>query len=118
MKRFFGNRNGFLTSWELIFAAFYNFVFFYLFLFRRDWGMGVTLFELAHLVPVFLMTNNKSKLFYGKIALAIFISFFFWIRADFIIRSLSLLTVVCLNVIIFQEARSGELVSGSYLINL
>ncbi len=118
IKRFFGNSRGFLTSWELIVAILYNFLFFYLFLFKRDWGMGVTFFEIAHLVPVFFTTNNKSKFFYAKIVLAVLLSFFFWTRADIIIRGLSLLTVIGLNVVIFQEARSGELVSGSYLINL
>src|SRR5258706_11299910 len=84
IKRFFGNSRGFLTSWELIVAILYNFLFFYLFLFKRDWGMGVTFFEIAHLVPVFFTTNNKSKFFYAKIVLAVLLSFFFWTRADII----------------------------------
>ncbi len=118
MKGFLKIDKGFFSSAQLVLTAVYNFLLFFLFLFNRSWGMGVTLFEIAHLVPVMVTTTNKSKAFYAKIILTVLISLFFWTRADSIIRALSLLTVIGLNLIIFQEARSGESISPSYLFKL
>jgi len=118
MRKFLEEKHGFLTSWPLALAVAYNFFFFFIFLFKREWGFNVTLFEIAHLAPIFFLSNNKSKLFYIKPILAILISLFFWTRADLFIHALSLLTIVGLNVIIFEEARSGELVSANYLYSL
>src|SRR5258708_12663214 len=117
MRKFLEEKHGFLTSWPLALAVAYNFFFFFIFLFRREWGFNITLFEIAHLVPIFFISNNKSKLFYIKPILAILTSFLFWTRADLFFQMLSILTIVGLNVIIFEEGRNGELVSAEYLFS-
>lgn len=105
-----------LPAHTLLFLSIYNFLIFSLFLFNRAWGIGLTLFEIAHVTPMLLMTKTKSKLFYIKILFAILASIFYWIRADDIIRTLSLITVIGLNIVIFQEATTGQIVSPSYLL--
>ncbi len=94
----------------------YNFVLFWLFLFRREWGVGLTLFEIGHLLPSVFTTKTKSPFFFAKAALAVLISTFFWSRDFDLVQALSLVAVLGLNFMIYQEAESGELITPSYLL--
>src|SRR5260221_238494 len=107
-----------LRSWTLFSIVIFNLFIFWLLLFKRGFGVNVTIFEIASLLPMLLVNKNKSPLFYAKIVLTIILSMFFWIRADFLTDSLSFLTVILLNVAIFQETVSGKLVSASYFFDL
>src|SRR5258708_12073477 len=107
-----------LRSWSLLGIVVCNLFFFWLFLFKKSFGVNVTIFEVASLLPVLVINKNKSPLFYAKMLLAVGLSMFFWIRADFLTDSLSFLTVIFLNTVIFQEAVTGNLVSASYFFDL
>jgi hypothetical protein len=99
----------------LLFIA-YNFLLFWLFLFRRDWGIGLTLFEIGHLLPSILTTKTKSPFFFAKAILAVLISTFFWSRDFDLIQAMSLVSVLGLNFMLYQEAESGELITPAYLL--
>ncbi len=105
-----------LSKSRLLLVSIYNFLLFSLFIFNKNWGIGVTLFEIGHLAPIFVATNNRHKLFYLKMLIAILASFFVWTRADNIVRMLSVITIIGLNLVIFQEAVSGQLISPLYLL--
>ncbi|GEM_PF-3235442 len=107
-----------LRSWALFGIVIFNLFIFWLLLFKRGYGANVTIFEIASLLSILIVNKNKSPLFYAKIVIAIILSMFFWIRADFLTDSLSFLTVILLNTVIFQEAITGKLVSASYFIDL
>ena len=118
MERFFKTGKGYLSSGQLGLTVAFNFLIFFLFIFNKVNGIGITFFQIAHLGPLLFTTNNKSKFFYAKMLLSILLSVFLWLRADGIINTLSLLTIISLNIVIFQEARSGELVKPLYLLKL
>ncbi len=107
-----------LFSWQLLSIVIYNLFLFWLLLFRKNFGVNVTIYEIASLLPVFVINKNKSPLFYTKVLFAIVLSMFFWLRADLLTDGLSFLVVLLLNTVIFQEAVTGRLVSASYFFDL
>lgn len=107
-----------LRSWTLFSVVVFNLFIFGFLLFKRDLGANVIFFEVASLVPILLLNKNKYVLFYIKILLAVALATSTWIRADFLTINLSFVAVVFLNVVLFQEAVTGKLVSISFFLNL
>lgn len=81
----------------------YNVVLYLVFLSRLPWGVGITLFEVLHLLPYLVISKHILGITKIKIIIAVLISIFFWIRADFGFQFVGLVSLAVLNYFIFYE---------------
>lgn len=94
----------------------YQIIIYFLFLSNRDWGVGITLFEVAHLVPFLLLSKNRSPFTLAKAGLAIGLSTIWWLRDYSTLQSFSLLAVFVLNISVIYETTTGHLTPFSYFL--
>jgi len=101
----------------------YNLLCFWLFLYNRSWGFGLTLFEVAHLLPHFINFTKisaihdfkKSSLVMLKAVAAIGLSIFFWQHTYVVYQFLVLLCIAVLNLFLIHEMETGEFLPLSFV---
>ncbi len=93
-----------------------NLFFFGILLFNRTWGVGITLFEIAHLLPFLWKKNKISPYIFMKAALAVFLSLLFWTRDNGTLHLLSFASMFAINITLFIETERGRILSATEFV--
>ena len=96
----------------------YNILLYIVFLSQFPWGIGLTFFEIFHLLPYALQKKKLHFFTIAKITLAILLSIFFWNRADIGFQFLSVIALTILNYFIFYEVEYQKLYDSDDLLSI
>lgn len=97
----------------------YNLILFLIFLVRFPLGIGLTIFQVFHLLPLVLISKGKilpQTLI--KVALSLVISVLFWNRAAIGYQLIALLSIAVLNYFIFYEVSHKKTYDDDNIFNL